>query len=148
MSEQETSAWASELAVTSVPDDAFLKDGYKVLQLTKAQLNEAFMKVLKKISEPGKQWLGEFDKDNRPRVSIQLAAYKQLKIPASHVVLVKHKVLPSALGMHASHYCHNASCMRHLTWEPAYCNETLRKKCFLARVCTCSLVPPCRFDLH
>jgi hypothetical protein len=142
-----SSSWDSCLAVTVTSNEALLKDAYKVLQLTRSQLSETYAMVCKKVDKD-KQWITKFDKDNRPRVSTQVGPYKQLKLPASHVVLVKHGFLPTSLGMHASHYCHKSSCMLHLTWEPAYCNETLRKKCFLARACTCGLVPHCRFDLH
>ncbi len=134
---------------------AMTKFAYKVLQASDVELERAYQQVLQN-TDANMVWVGSGRRgsvfavasDNRPRVSFQTAAYQQCKVTATHVVLVRHGHLPPLTGLQASHYCHNAACMAHLTWEPDHFNEILRKKCFKARTCSCGLTPGCRFDLH
>jgi len=130
---------------------------YKVLRLTCDQLDHCYQLCMQNTS-PDMVWTGSgrstgdkekkpWDNSNQPRVSVTIAG-EQVKVVATHVVLVHNKHLPIMPGLQASHYCHNAACMRHVIWEPRSFNEEKRKKCAKTKSCSCGLLPACDFSLH
>lgn len=129
---------------------------YTVLQLTEEQLRHCYQLCMQNTNQE-MVWVGSgrdtceekkrFDNKNQPRVSVTVDGV-QIKVVASHVVLVHNGHRPVMPGLQASHYCHNAACMQHLVWEPRHYNEKLRKRCAKAKKCTCSLMPACDLTLH
>lgn len=132
-------------------------DEYKVLQLSAEELKHCFQLCMQNTDED-MVWVGSgrdsgnekkraFDNSNQPRVSVSIGGV-QFKVAATHVVLVYNGHRPVMPGLHASHYCHVASCMQHVIWEPKFYNEVKRKRCTKAKACNCGLKPSCNFSLH
>jgi hypothetical protein len=130
---------------------------FKVLVLSKEELGRCYQSCMQNTNED-LLWVGSdrdaggqkkrpWDSSNVPRVSVNQNG-AQVKVVASHVMLVANGHVPEMLGLQASHYCHNAACMQHVIWEPKSDNEVKRKKCSLAKKCTCGLIPACNFSLH
>ena len=145
-------------AVIAVPLIAEMtRDEYKVLQLSTEELGRCYQLCMQNTNEDllwvgsgrdtGDQKKRTFDNMNKPRVSVSVNG-TQFKVVATHVVLAHNGHRPIMPGLQASHYCHEASCMQHVIWEPRVYNEVKRKKCAKARVCRCDLKPACDFNLH
>jgi len=67
----------------------------------------------------------------------------------SHIVLVANGRVPRAIGLQASHLCHETKCLNidHLVWEYRYDNLR-RNRCIGESACICGLQPPCVPTAH
>lgn len=140
-----------------LPNGDVLKNEYVALRLTAQELADFIYDIRRKCDDSG-LWTASIsgERGAYPNMLRRGAEHAVAELSrgerknnavmytCSHIVLIASGHLPRAVGLQASHLCHNTKCLKleHLVWEYRYDNLR-RNRCIGRLRCTCALQPPC-----